>query len=246
MIKYFQKLKAKKGFTLVELIVVIAIIGVLAAILIPTMLGYVTQSKVTSANSTAASIKNEIDAFLTNLDTVDKGMKKGSMKAVIVLTAATATDKVTTWTCTVSDQGNTKATSSFNDYDNWSGGANTATSSDATTVTKGSTSHRQALAADIRDLFPEIKDGAIAAYLQGGKCVGVQYTNGTTNLLSADALGAWAGTWPTGCKWSNGTAGVTASGDIIGTAPVIPLSDSGIESTTAAAATTAQKVASGS
>lgn len=32
MIKKLQKLKAKKGFTLVELIVVIAIIGVLAAI----------------------------------------------------------------------------------------------------------------------------------------------------------------------------------------------------------------------
>ena len=48
-----MKTSKMKGFTLIELIVVIAIIGVLAAILVPSMIGYVGSSKLATANSNA-------------------------------------------------------------------------------------------------------------------------------------------------------------------------------------------------
>ena len=60
---------SKKGFTLIELVVVVAIIGVLAGLLVPTMIDAVTNSRIASAQQTAKVIRDRSAEFFTKMDT---------------------------------------------------------------------------------------------------------------------------------------------------------------------------------
>ena len=53
-------MNAQKGFTLIELMIVIAIIGILAAIAIPAYTDYTTRARVTEAMTTASAMKTTV------------------------------------------------------------------------------------------------------------------------------------------------------------------------------------------
>ncbi len=68
------KKKNAKGFTLVELIVVIAIIGVLAVVLVPNMMKYVRNAGLTKANDAAAKVAEQANLIATEMEMTGKSL----------------------------------------------------------------------------------------------------------------------------------------------------------------------------
>ena len=83
--------KLKKGFTLVELVIVIAVIAVLAAVLIPTFSGIVQKSKVTADIQTCEAI-NSVIATAESMDEVVAEMEANDI-SVTKLSATAANHK---------------------------------------------------------------------------------------------------------------------------------------------------------
>ena len=58
------KQQTQKGFTLIELMIVVAIIGILAAVALPAYQDYTTRTKITEVNLQVGACKNAVSEFL--------------------------------------------------------------------------------------------------------------------------------------------------------------------------------------
>ena len=73
----------KKGFTLTEMIVVIAIIGILAGVLIPTITGYIKKANRSNDEQLAASMTDEIERYCIEYNVSQKNLLGTDIKTIL-------------------------------------------------------------------------------------------------------------------------------------------------------------------
>ena len=189
MVKKLQALKAKKGFTLVELVVVIAIIGVLAAILIPTMIGVVQDSRISSADTAASQIRTQVTSWLTKADTAGHTFQGPDSETAI---GFSVTGGAWTLASATSASGSTSGTTSTNGSFLGTGWAWSGDDKETN------------FTAFAANALSDIKNAYIEVVVDKEKCIGVSYIEG----VSAKPDGV---TMPLATEYKSDAAGTCAA-----------------------------------
>lgn len=97
MIRFFKKIKSNKGFTLIELIVVLAVLAIIMAIAVPRFLGVQQEAKEKADNNSVELIKKAAELYFAAEVDDDNKVTVGELKSAKYL------GDVNTTTLTVGD-----------------------------------------------------------------------------------------------------------------------------------------------